>query len=348
MADSATSMKKEAILKRLTLFLGAAAVLFLVYACSNVTSLRSDQPIQPVEDFEAYLIGNLSAGYVGTENCLKACHEHDKIEKDFKLSVHGAQIDAATGLPLVNCESCHGPGSEAIEHARENNECDFDTLLQIDEFPSKAQSLVCLKCHSAASTPTLQHWSASTHANSDVSCYDCHDLHQGPQQKVPRDEMDDLCYKCHKDVKMAFNQFSHHPVPENKVSCIDCHNPHGTTQPKDLKGYTVRETCTRCHMGKQGPFIYEHADVTEDCTNCHRPHGSPNNPLLTTSQPFLCMQCHPGHNSDRRPGLVNGAVESGQTENFQQAFYSRCTDCHSAIHGTDVPSAHGRGSFIAR
>ncbi|NIQ95391.1 MAG: cytochrome C, partial [Desulfuromonadales bacterium] len=95
-------------MKRLTLSLGVAALLCLAAACSDVTSLRSDQPIQPVEDFEEYLIGNLMAGYVGTENCLKACHEHDQIEKDFQLSVHGAQIDATTGLPLVNCESCHG------------------------------------------------------------------------------------------------------------------------------------------------------------------------------------------------------------------------------------------------
>ncbi len=317
------------------------AVLVLLGACTDLSGLRADRPLLPVREYEQMIVGRLDADYVGNENCLGRCHKHDKIYRDFQLSVHGEQVAADSGLPLVNCESCHGPGSLAIEHAAENDKCNFETLLQLDKLPSQAQSLICVKCHSAASTPRLHNWNASIHASSDVSCFDCHKLHQGPAQKVSRKEMAELCYGCHQDIRMAFQQFSHHPVPEHKMACTDCHDPHDASQNQNLTGFNIKEICTRCHMEFQGPFIYEHADLTEDCTNCHAPHGSPNDPLLKVSQPFLCLQCHAGHQS----GFFAPALA---TEDFKGAFYTRCTDCHSAIHGTDIPSAKGRGSFIAR
>jgi predicted CXXCH cytochrome family protein len=76
----------------------------------------------------------------------------------------------------------------------------------------------------------------------------------------------------------------------------------------------------------------------EDCVTCHRPHGSVNNNLLVAREPFLCLQCHEGHRITSRTG-GNTSVES------RRAFYSRCTDCHSRIHGTDLPSASGKGRF---
>ncbi len=322
-----------------TLIVLLSGVLLLA-ACIDLASLRGDRPLLQVREYEMLLAGNLEADFVGDENCLAKCHKHDQIGKDFRLSVHGEQLSAETGLPLVNCESCHGAGSLAIKHAEQSGKCDPGTFLQLGDLPSQVQSLVCLKCHSAASTPNLHNWNASAHAVSDVSCFDCHKLHQGPQQKAGREEMSQLCYECHQDVQMAFNQFSHHPVREGKMVCVDCHNPHGSTQEKLLKGTTVKETCTRCHMEVQGPYVYEHADVTEDCRTCHTPHGSPNTPLLTTNQPFLCMQCHAGHQNSVTPTLTSDA--------FKGAFYTRCTDCHSQIHGTDIPSSKGRGTFLAR
>jgi hypothetical protein len=58
--------------------------------------------------------------------------------------------------------------------------------------------------------------------------------------------------------------------------------------------------------------------------------------MLKVSQPFLCLQCHIGHK--RTSGA--GTAESKGT------YYTRCTDCHSQIHGTDIPSASGNGRFI--
>lgn len=320
----------------------------LLAACTDLATLRADHPIRPVRDYEKMIVGRLDADYIGNEACLAKCHQHDKIAKDLHESVHGAQISVTSGLPLVNCESCHGPGSLAVKELVETpggeKRCTFENLLSLEDLPAQAQSLICLKCHSAASTPILHFWNTSVHANSDVSCSDCHSLHRGPQQKVSRQEMSDLCYQCHPQVRMQFSQFSHHPVPEHKMACIDCHEPHGSTQEYLLKGATVKTMCTRCHMEYQGPFVFEHADLTENCSTCHLAHGSPNDPLLTTSQPFLCMQCHTGHHT-RGSLSAQGTLS---TRDMKAAFYSRCTDCHSSIHGTDIPSGHGRGTFISR
>jgi DmsE family decaheme c-type cytochrome len=301
-----------------------------IAACAD---LKQSRPILPMRDYEKMIVGRLDAEYVGTDNCVAKCHRHDKITDDFRHSVHGEQIKPEDGLPLVNCESCHGPGSLAIakigDNVAENDarkvKCDTSTFLDLSKLPPQAQSLICLKCHSAASTPNLTYWNASPHALNDVSCFDCHKLHQGPQQKVKREEMAELCFGCHPQVKMETNLFSHHPLREKKMSCVDCHNPHGSTQDKLLLGSSPKETCTRCHMEKQGPFLFEHGDVTENCANCHTPHGSVNNNLLNAAMPFLCLQCHGGHTLDNTAGVKG-------------LFVNRCTDCHSQVHGTDIPA----------
>ncbi|OGT97035.1 MAG: cytochrome C [Geobacteraceae bacterium GWB2_52_12] len=312
--------------------------MLLVSAC---TALKEGHPLLPVSEYEKMVVGRLDADYVGTDNCVAKCHTHDKITNDFKLSVHGEQITPETGLPLVNCETCHGPGSLAIDKIERNKQllgekgdkCDVTKLLDYKALPPQAQSLICLKCHSAASTPTLAQWHTSVHALNDLSCFTCHKLHEGPHQKVSRDQMAELCYGCHPEVKAQFSLFSHHPVREKKMGCFDCHDPHGSSIQSLLKGSSQRDMCTRCHMEKNGPFAYEHGDVTENCTNCHTSHGSANRRLLTAAMPFLCIQCHsPSHRST----LVDQS---------KPLFANRCTDCHSTIHGSDTPSNSGLGTL---
>ncbi|GFO56138.1 cytochrome c [Geomonas sp. Red276] len=323
-------MAKAPLGRRILLTAFLAGLSLSLWACAD---LKQSKPLLPVREYEKMIVGRLDADYVGTANCVAKCHKHDKISDDFSHSVHGEQIKAETGLPLVNCESCHGPGSLAIanlpdnpeKNTAENRKCDTSTFLDLMHLPPQAQSLICLKCHSAASQPALAFWNASVHAINDVSCFDCHKLHKGPQQKVSREQMAEMCYGCHPQVRAENALYSHHPIREKKMVCVDCHEIHGSTQPKLLKGNTLKETCTRCHMEKQGPFVFEHGDLTENCLNCHTPHGSVNNHLLNAAMPFLCLQCHSAHLSSNTPGL-------------KQLFTNRCTDCHSQIHGTDTPT----------
>jgi len=320
----------------------------LVLVLAGCQSLRVSKPILPIKEYEKMIAGRIDANYVGTRTCLAACHYHDDLKRDFEASTMGAQLSSKSGLPLVDCESCHGPGSLAIEgltpekveedaKAGKKTACDYKTLIDTKNLPSQAQSLICLKCHSANATFNLHNWNAGAHAVADVSCSDCHKLHAGPDLKVKPREIGEMCEKCHMEIKAEFALPSHHPVPEKKVFCNDCHDPHGMDNDKLLRKSTVKETCSQCHAEKEGPFVFEHADVTEDCRNCHSPHGSVNNNMLKASQPFLCMQCHNPH------GVVSGGVPVLERKG---AIYTRCTDCHSQIHGTDLPSPSGAGRFI--
>ena len=78
--------------------------------------------------------------------------------------------------------------------------------------------------------------------------------------------------------------------------------------------------CTTCHQEIAGPWIYEHAPVSEDCGHCHTPHGASADFLLEVPQPAGCINCH------SLP--ISGAVHE------PWAFTTRCTDCHSAVHGS--------------
>ena len=328
-------MSMARALRRIELRILTAALCLICVSCAE---LKLSRPLLPMREYERMIVGRLDAEYVGTNNCVSKCHSHDKLTDDFSHSVHGEQIKPETGLPLVNCESCHGPGSLAIAQLDDDRElntalkkkCDTTKFLDIMKLPPQAQSLICLKCHSAASIPALVHWNASSHAMNEVSCFDCHKLHKGPQQKVSREEMSEMCYGCHPQVRGENSLFSHHPLREKKMVCADCHEVHGSTLEKLLKGTSPKETCTKCHMEKQGPFAFEHGDVTENCMNCHTPHGSVNNNLLNASLPFLCLQCHSGHLALNTPGV-------------KELFTNRCTDCHSQVHGTDTPSPAGTG-----
>ncbi len=307
---------------------------------SSCASLKESQPLFTQKEYEKMLAGSLDADYIGTENCLKACHEHDQIAAYLKESVHGQQVESGTGMPLVNCETCHGPGSQAIAKVAENKKCDTSKFIPIKELPATARSLVCLKCHSSHSMANMQLWATSQHAVSEVSCTDCHKLHKSIHQKLEGNEVNNLCTVCHRDVAIQCSLFSRHPIKEGKMSCSSCHEPHGSMVENNLAAPDVKSLCGRCHAEKCGPFVYEHADLTDNCTNCHQPHGSPFSGMLRYQEPFLCLQCHTGHTEHYSDSYV--PPEPG----YKRGIFTRCTSCHSQIHGSDGWSELPMSGFI--
>ena len=177
---------------RTVIFFFCIVQILILQGCPN---LKSNKPLLPQEEYEKMLVGDLFANYVGTENCLLACHVHDELKAHFDASTMGAQMNDEVSMPLLDCETCHGPGSLAIEgitkelveeNARKGikTTCNFEKLIDLKNLPSPAQSLVCLNCHSANATFNLHNWNAGVHAMNDVSCFDCHDVHHSPDLMV--------------------------------------------------------------------------------------------------------------------------------------------------------------------
>lgn len=238
---------------------------------------------------------------IGADEC-GVCHE----------DVHGR---APAPSFHADCEACHGGGSL---HADSEDPADI-------RFPSNAD---CLACHQTGHDTHLA-WSTSEHARSGVLCSDCHDVHdRAPHlvrqvKEVAGPAFDHaqgttrLCVSCHADVAARLDLPSHHPVREGMLACTDCHSPH-EDQRVTLGARTAR--CTQCHQEVAGPWVFEHAPVTEDCGYCHEPHGAVSPDLLATTQPGACLSCH-------------SLPEMGASHD-PQAFTSQCTDCHNAIHGS--------------
>lgn len=303
----------------------AATIAFLL--AGGCATLKTGHSIFLTKEYERMLAGPPDADYVGNDKCLKSCHDHDAKALVLQESLHGHQKEEKTGMPLVNCETCHGPGSLAIAHAAENKKCDVSQLVNLTDLPPEAQSFLCLRCHSSYSLTNLQFWPASKHALGGVSCADCHQLHKERSQKMSGGAINETCLECHYSVKMELSNFSRHPILEGKMNCATCHEPHGSRNEKECKGFDEKELCLSCHGEKIGPFTYEHADLTEDCSTCHVSHGSPFGQLLRIGETFLCLECHSGH-TDKHD-------YDSPPAGMKQAFYTRCTNCHSQVHGTD-------------
>jgi DmsE family decaheme c-type cytochrome len=98
---------------------------------------------------------------------------------------------------------------------------------------------------------------------------------------------------------------------------------------------TLNDTCYQCHAEKRGPYLWEHAPVSEDCGLCHAPHGSNHPGMLTRRAPLLCQSCHSqsGHPSvpQTADGLANGVPS-------QFLLAQSCMNCHTQVHGSNHPS----------
>jgi len=271
--------------------------LLLLGAAACVTSLSSEdlQPTHRTTPVEG------ATEKIGAEQC-EMCHQD-------------VQGHAPTPSYHADCESCHGPGNV---HFESQDPKDI-------RFPANHD---CEACHDTGHR-TLLGWTMSEHNRAGVYCTDCHAPHEREPWHVRQPAavalaiaphaagVTSLCSGCHPDVAARFDLPSHHPLREGMIDCTDCHDPHGTG--RVALGVETQQ-CTRCHQDYAGPWIYEHPPVTEDCGYCHAPHGTSSRALLETSEPGVCISCH----TVAEAGAVHDPF----------AFVTRCSDCHSAVHGS--------------
>lgn len=313
-----------------------------------------------------------NATYVGDKACAE-CHS-DKTAQ-FALGPHGRLKDFELRGAGGRCESCHGAGSRHVEAGG-----DAKLINTYRAADAMASSRSCLACHS---DNTAMEWKGSEHQMAGVSCSNCHTIHQARRITTPlarplaganplpiakaaapppraslKKAEPELCYDCHREKRAQMNYSSHHPVREGRMTCSSCHNTHGGPSGHLLRNAeSERAFCVNCHPSKQGPFVFEHAAVEEGCNVCHQPHGTVADNLLKQNEPFLCLQCHEAHFHIGREGVtsavnlpIGGSANPSGLAGWRKAFTTKCTQCHSQVHGSDLPSQSisSRGKALTR
>ncbi|GBC80416.1 Cytochrome c-type protein NrfB [bacterium HR09] len=274
-----------------------------------------------------------------TDASCASCHE--AVVDGFALNTHSRIASFETPGGVTGCASCHG---DVSAHAQSGDPADirgFGKNVQAD-------TQACLSCHGRSDKAAF---AASAHGG-EVACSSCHTIHT-------RKSANSTCGNCHADVQAQFLAPSHHPVRQGGMTCASCHNVH-SAQPGALavEGRT-NDLCVSCHSEKEGPFIFQHEPVEEDCMTCHQAHGAVADNLLQANEPFLCLQCHEFHfhaGLEARPEAPVFTVGGRQYPNvlgahgYQRSFATKCTQCHTQIHGSDLPSQgiSSRGRSLTR
>jgi DmsE family decaheme c-type cytochrome len=276
-----------------------------------------------------------AATYVGEAVC-SGCHA--KETEHWNGTVHADVFHRAlAGEPGARvCEECHGPGSEHV--ASGGDRAKIVAFTHDSRAPVEQQNGMCLACHT---TGGRIHWRGSMHETQELSCSDCHNpmSRTSATGLLRKSTVNETCFTCHAEQRLEFRKHSHMPLLEGKLSCVDCHQPHGSITRPLLKADTVNLLCTSCHAEKRGPFLWEHAPVTESCLNCHLPHGSNRDSLLNASIPFLCQQCHAQIGLVNHPTALQTRANLAAGPRPDERIVNRgCVNCHAQIHGSNHPS----------
>jgi len=270
----------------------------------------------------------LPAGYAGQDMCL-TCHAD--LGKMYTATPHGHATNPRAPAGQHGCESCHGPGKAHADAGGDKTKIKSFKALSATEV-----SDACSTCHRRG---THADWDGSMHDRHNVSCTACHSIHsfKSTTAQLKTAAEIDTCSQCHRAEALKVRRVAHMPLREGKMACSSCHNPHGSSNVRMLKaGNSVSESCTSCHAAQRGPFLWQHAPVTEKCTTCHDPHGSSNDRMLVAKMPMLCQRCHV---STRHPSTVYDLSVLG-TGGENRLINRSCVNCHQNIHGSNHPSGN--------
>ena len=286
-----------------------------------------------------------AAGYSekGSETCL-GCH-NDSPVNNIIHTAHWVKGDPRAPAANLECETCHGPSRAHAEGFEKGEPVSPAIVFKGPNIsPADARNGACLSCHQDTAR---MNWLGSPHQRNDLTCANCHTIHAAKDLVRERATQPATCFSCHAQQRAESFLFSHHPMREGTVVCSDCHNPHGSPGPKQLKEFTVNETCYNCHADKRGPMLWEHQPVRENCLNCHTPHGSTEARLMKERMNFMCATCHSAV-SNNSGGAFGGAhsIPGNLGSPFVSALANQrqCLNCHSQVHGSNSPN----GAFFFR
>jgi predicted CXXCH cytochrome family protein len=244
----------------------------------------------------------------------------------------------------VGCESCHGPGSEHVEHAVRGARIVSPSLLT----PERAL-LVCGRCHSRPLGIEATHSQApldargvmpppglrrSEYLSAYVSRIDAAegDLWPSGDSRSHHQQYTDLL------------RSSKHRNARLPMVCESCHDPHGSDEPHDLlRSAGDNRTCTECHAQNAFTDVRNHVEratgnrhegSTVDeltCTACHMVDTA-----RSGARRFALNDIFPG---DARVQYMHGdvsshrfgAIDRGEAGVQPTAFTQACAVCHGTL-----------------
>jgi len=270
----------------------------------------------------------------GADTCL-ACHDEDANVLDIFRGRHGvpSDPDSPFGHGQLQCEACHGPGDEHAGRVRRGQERPPVVRFGPDsETPVVEQNALCVTCHQS---DTGFAWHGSGHDDNTVACADCHVSHTENDLVLSAATQAEVCFDCHQQQRTETLKPYAHPIQQGNMGCGDCHNTHGDAAESLMVRQSVNQTCHDCHAEVRGPYLWEHAPVTEDCTSCHNPHGSNHPGMLSMRGPMLCQSCHSQSGHPSLPQDERG-LPAGVPSQF--LLGQNCMNCHNQVHGSNHPS----------
>ncbi len=238
------------------------------------------------------------------------------VNADPDLDNGGYDETAVERLQGVQCENCHGPGSE-------HPSPDFGSVDIV------LQASMCGSCHNGAHHPTFDEWASSPH-NSVI---------ESPATRGS-------CAKCHNGIYAAVYLddpagFQNPSAVSDTlaITCAACHDPHGNSNLAYLRdaaatdvvlpdGTVIPEAgagrlCMACHNGRRAPTDIQ--DQIENGSGHFGPHHSNQGDMLAGT----------GANEGVDPTFP-------WTSSRHLAVRDGCVHCHTHAHEGDVVyTGHG-------
>jgi len=274
-----------------------------------------------------------------------------------------AMPHALQGVANIQCENCHGPGSEHAAALGNTNALNWPRLTVSMNVGD------CAQCHDSLT----HHYKVAEYNNSGHA--------------VSPEELSSSCARCH--TGEGFSQFVEGKTVTSvaeysPIGCQTCHDPHDATHPHQTRpapdialmdGITVvtnggvGKLCMNCHIGRRDAVTYVE---TSTPNSRFGPHHGPQTDMLVGANAITygqdipsaahrevvedsCVTCHMQDRENGDPGFTHVGGHTWKLEwdndtpndpSDDVHLTESCTECHGHIETFDLKRQDYDGNGI--